>query len=166
MLVSCNNVTSEPTLAISISIVEGYKFEPGETFHTITEIRNSEASGREDVIVTYELMDSNKNVILIESNTVAIETLSSFSEDIKIPQSLSKGVYLLRAGVSSLDETVQSEAIVSFNIDVPVTFSQQLIIIYLMSVALVVTIVFLIYEHKRVSKLTVSGKDLKKYVGQ
>ncbi|RLF59505.1 MAG: hypothetical protein DRN27_02370 [Thermoplasmata archaeon] len=44
-------------LAISISLVGNDEvYGPGDTVYVITEIRNSEASGRVDMIVTYSLL--------------------------------------------------------------------------------------------------------------
>ena len=62
-------VISESTaaLAISVSVVEGDTFRPGQSFHIITEIRNSKASGRVDVKVTYEITDLEDNSILVQS---------------------------------------------------------------------------------------------------
>ena len=155
---------SNATLAISVSVVEGDTFRPGQSFHIITEIRNSKSSGRVDVKVTYEVTDVNDNSILVESVTVAIETLSSFSEEIKIPETLTEGIYVLRASVVSLDGINCAETSVSFNVVRVVTESEQRIIEFIMGGALIVTIVALVFEHRRISKLKVSGSDLKRFV--
>jgi len=155
---------SNASLAISVSIVEGDTFRPGQSFHIITEIRNSKSSGRVDVKVTYEVTDVNDNSILVESVTVAIETLSSFSEEIKIPETLTEGIYVLRASVVSLDGINCAETSVSFNVVRVVTESEQRIIEFIMGGALIVTIVVLVFEHRRISKLKVSGSDLKRFV--
>lgn len=154
---------SNASLAISVSIVEGDTFRPGQIFHIITEIRNSKSSGRVDVKVTYELVDLKGNSISVESTTVAIETLSSFSEDLKIPENTDGGVYLLKANVTSLDGTKYAEASRSFSV-VEVTENQQIFIEYIMAGALVITVGGLVYEHRRVSKLKISADDLKKFI--
>ena len=154
---------SNASLAISVSIVEGDTFRPEQTFHTITEIRNSKSSGRVDVKVTYELVDMQGKSISVESTTVAIETLSSFSKEIKIPENTNSGVYLLKASVTSLDETKYAEASRSFSV-VEVSENQQMLIEYLMSGALFVTVGGLVYEHRRVSKLKISEDDLKRFI--
>ncbi len=155
--------SSNVSLAISVSIVEGDIFGPGDSFHTITEIRNSEASGRVDVIVTYEILGEDGHSVLVESTTVAIETLSSFSEELKLPDKMEEGVYVLKASVTSLDGSKYSEASRSFNV-VQVSESEQRLIEYVMGGALIFTGGALIYEHRRISKLKVSGKDLKKFI--
>jgi hypothetical protein len=60
MIYLSNSLTaSDATYAVSISIVEEGVFEPGEAFHCITEIRNSQASGRVDVVLSYEILDES-----------------------------------------------------------------------------------------------------------
>jgi hypothetical protein len=154
---------SNASLAISVSVVEGDTFRPGQSFHIITEIRNSKSSGRVDVKVTYEVTDVKDNSILVESTTVAIETLSSFSEEIKLPETIKGGVYLLKANVTSLDGTKYAEASRSLSV-VEVSANQQLLIEYVMGGALIITVGGLFYEHKRISKLKVSENDLKKFI--
>jgi hypothetical protein len=158
-------VISESTaaLAISVSVVEGDTFRPGQLFHIITEIRNSKASGRVDVKVTYEVTDLEDNSLLVQSTTVAIETLSSFSEEIQLPETIKNGVYLLKANVTTLDGTYYAEASKSLSV-VEVSANQQLFIELLMGGALIVTVGGLLYEHKRISKLKVSEQDLKKFI--
>ncbi|MBE3136908.1 MAG: hypothetical protein IMZ43_05895 [Thermoplasmata archaeon] len=158
-------VISESTasLAISVSVVEGDTFRPGQSFHIITEIRNSKSSGRVDVKVTYEVTDVKDNSILVESTTVAIETLSSFSEEIKLPETIKGGVYLLKANVTSLDGTKYAEVSRSLSV-VEVSENQQLLIEYIMGGALIITAGGFFYEHKRISKLKVSEDDLKKFI--
>jgi len=154
---------SNASLAISVSVVEGDTFRPGQSFHIITEIRNSKSSGRVDVKVTYEVTDVKDNSILVESSTVAIETLSSFSEEIKLPETLKDGVYLVKANVTSLDGTKYAEASTSLTV-VEVSANQQLLIEYIMGGALIITAGGLFYEHKRISKLKVTEDDLKKFI--
>ena len=57
---------SSAILEISVSLVEGDVFGPGDSFHAIVEIRNREAEGRIDVTVTYDVLDSDDIVILSE----------------------------------------------------------------------------------------------------
>jgi len=154
---------SNASLAISVSVVEGDTFRPGQSFHIITEIRNSKSSGRVDVKVTYEVTDVKDNSILVESTTVAIETLSSFSEEIKLPETISGGTYLLKANVTSLDGTKYAEVSKSFNV-VEVSANQQTLIEYIMGGALIITTGGLFYEHRRISKVKVTEDDLKKFI--
>lgn len=154
---------SYTSLAISISVVEGDTFRPGQSFHCITEIRNSKSLGRVDVKVTYDVVDSKGVSVLVKSTTVAIETLSSFSEEFRLPDKIKGGVYVLKANATSLDGMRYAEASTSFSV-VEVSENQQLLIEYVMGWALIITIGGLFYEHKRISKLKVSENDLKKFI--
>jgi hypothetical protein len=154
---------SNVSLAISVSVVEGDTFRQGQSFHVISEIRNSNSSGRVDVKVTYAITDVNERNIFLESTTVGIETLSSFSEEIKLPETIKGGVYLLKANVTSLDGTKYAEVSKSLSV-VEVSANQQLLIEYVMAGALIITAGGLFYEHRRISKLRVSEDDLKKFI--
>ncbi len=156
--------SSDASLSISISLVEGDTFGPGDSFHVIVEIRNREAQGRVDVIVTYEVLDWDENIILSDSKTVAVETKSSFAEEFDLPAWTDEGAYVLMANVSTLDGGQWSEASRSFSV-VRITGGDQRIIEYVLVVALVFTGGALVYEHRRISKLKVSGRDLKKFIG-
>jgi len=156
---------SSAVLEISVSLVEGYVFGPGDSFHVIAEIRNREAEGRIDVTVTYDVLDSEDTVLLSESKTVAIETKSSFAEEFKLPSYISEGNYRFRANVTTLDGSKWSEASRSFSVMV-VEESEQHLIEYIMVIALALTGGGLLIEHRRVSKLKVSGRDLKKFIDE
>jgi len=155
--------SSDASLSISISLVEGDTFGPGDSFHAIVEIRNREAQGRIDVVVTYSVLDSDENIILSDSKTVAVETKSSFAEEFSLPVSIDEGTYLFKANVSTLDGTKWSTASRSFSV-VCVSEGEQMLIEYIMAGALIFTGGALIYEHRRISKLKVSREDLKKFI--
>lgn len=150
-------------LAISISLVGNDEvYGPGDTVYAITEIRNSDASGRVDVIVTYSLL-KNDNAFFSETTTVAIETLSSFSHKFQLPSNLDSGSYLLKASVTSLDHTKYSEAARSINV-LKVSEGGQLTIQYVMGIALFLTFVALFFEHRRITKMKLVTSDLDRYV--
>jgi hypothetical protein len=157
--------SSDVALEISVSIVENDSFGPGDSFHTIVEIRNREAQGRIDVVVTYDILDMNDHIVLSDRKTVAIETKSSFAEEFTLPTSISEGSYLLRANVSTLDYTKWSVVSRTFRV-VVVTEGEQRIVEYIMAGGLFFTGGALVLEHRRISKLKVSGRDLKKFIGE
>ena len=154
----------EATYAVTISIVGGDSFIAGDTFYTITKIRNSKAEGRVDVVLTYEILTQSDRMISTESTTVAVETLSSFSEDLKIPEDTSEGVYILKATVTSLDGTEECFTSISFSVSEKVTEEEQRFIEFILLGGLIVTVIALLLEHRRISKLKVSGNDLKRFV--
>lgn len=161
----CSNVSSQTVFEISVSIVEDGPLSPGDTFHIIAELRNRESEGRVDVTVTYDILDSNNIALLSDSETVAVETKSSFAEEFTLPSSVSEGTYYFRATVTSLEGVKLSEASQSFSVFV-VEEGEQRVIEYIMVAALIVTIGGLLFEHRRVSKMKVSGKDFKKFLDE
>jgi hypothetical protein len=158
-------LSTEISLEISVSIIENDILGPGDTFHSIIEIRNREANGRIDVIVIYDILDMNEHIILSDCKTVAIETKSSFAEEFILPYSIKEGTYLLRANVSTLDRDNWSIASQSFQVFV-ITESQQRLVEYLLAGGLLFACVGLIFEHRRISKLKVSGRDLKRFISE
>lgn len=157
--------SSYASLEVSISIVENDVFGPGDSFHAIIEIRNRESQGRIDVVVTYDVLDMDEHIVLSDSKTVAVETKSSFAEEFTLPIFVREGSYLLRANVSTLDGSKWCMASRSFRI-VVVTESEQQVIEYIMAGGLMFTGGGLVLEHRRISKLKVSGRDLKKFIGK
>ncbi len=158
-------VTADALLGISVSIVEEDPFGPSDSFHYIVEIRNCESAGRIDVIVTYEVVNADDQVILSDTKTVAVETKSSFAESFTLPSSMEEGTYLLRATVNTLNYSTSSQGSRSFRVEV-VEESQQQVIEYVLLGAIICTSGGLVYEHRRVSKLKVSGGDLKRFIGK
>jgi hypothetical protein len=168
MLISCNatidvKAASEAPLSISISLVEGDTFGPGNSFHSIVEIRNREAQGRVDVIVTCQILDPAGKIILSSRETIAVETVSSFIQDFTLPTGIKEGKYLLMANVSTLNGSKWSEESRSFTV-VVVSTDEQSVIEYVMVAAFIFAGVLWFYEHRRISKLKVSDKDLNKFI--
>lgn len=156
---------SLPVLETSVSIIGDDVYNPGDSFHIIAEIRNKEPEGRIDVIVTYDVLDPKGVVVLSNRKTVAVETISSFAEEFTLPSSISEGTYQFRAIVTTLNGTKMSEASCSFNVMV-VEEGEQQIMEYIIVIALVSTVGGLIFEHRRVSKIKVTGKDFKKFINE
>jgi len=168
MLILCTatidvKAASEAPLSISISLVEGDTFGPGNSFHSIVEIRNREAQGRVDVIVMCQIVDPAGNIILSSRETVAVETVSSFIQDFTLPTGIKEGKYLLMANVSTLNGSKWSEVSRSFTV-VVVSADEQSVIEYVMVGAFIFAGVLWFYEHRRISKLKVSDKDLNKFI--
>jgi len=152
-------------LAVSISLVGSNEiYAPGDTVYIISEIRNSQASGRIDVIVSYELFNDT-DLLVKESTTVAIETLSSFSKTMRIPESIPSGSYLLKTTVSSLDGSIKSTASLTLKV-LTVNEEGKIMVEYLMGFSLLFAIIALLYEHRRISKFKFCSGDLQRYIGK
>ncbi len=163
LIVGCCVVSADPVLEISVSLIEEEFFSPGDTIHSIVEIRNRDASGRIDVVVEYGILDESGSVVLSDTKTVAIETKSSFAESFNLPSYISEGSYSLYATVTSLDGSVSNSASSSFDV-LEVSASAQYLVEFVMGTALVSTFAALFYEHRRISKLKVSEVDFKDFV--
>ena len=163
LFVHNSNASSDALLEISVSLVEDDSFIPGDSFHAIVEIRNRDAQGRMDVLVSYDILDSNGDAVLSDSKTVAVETKTSFAEEFNLPAWIDEGTYFLRANVSSLNSSKWSEATRSFQV-VVVSEAEQRVVEYVLIIGLVCTGGALVYEHRRISKLKVSDKELKKFI--
>jgi hypothetical protein len=168
MLILCGitkgvKAASETPLSIFISLVEGDTFGPGSSFHSIVEIRNRDAQGRVDVIVTCQILDPDGKIVLSSMETIAVETLSSFVRDFTLPTGIKEGKYLLMANVSTLNGSKWNEVSRSFTVIV-VSPDEQSFIEYMMVVAFIFTGVLWFHEHRRISKLRVSDKDLNKFI--
>lgn len=163
LIVGSNTLCADPLLEVSVSLIEEEFFSPGDTIHSIVEIRNRDSSGRIDVVVEYGVLDESGSTVLSDTKTVAIETKSSFAESFVLPSYLSEGSYSLYAEVSSLDGSVTKTASTSFDV-LEVSSSTQYLVEFVMGTALVSTFVALFYEHRRISRLKVSEVDFKDFV--
>ena len=172
LIISCSfngsTISSNGNLNIGINIVEDDPFNPDEEFHIITEIRNSKPEGRIDVLVKYDILDLNDNIIFhVGSKTVAIETLSSFNEEINLPSWIKEGSYQIRGNVSTLNGSSWNESksrqFIIINVQEGDQGWQNYLIIIMLA-ALIVTGGGLVFEHRRISKMKVTGEDLKKFV--
>ncbi len=164
-IVNSGAFSTDVALEISVSIIEDDFFGPGDSFHAIVEIRNRDARGRIDVVITYDILDMEENIILSDSKTVAIETKSSFAEEFTLSASVKEGAYLLKANVSTLDGSTWCMASRSFRV-VLVSEDEQRLVEYLMAGGLIFAGIGLVFEHRRISKLKVSGRDLKRFIGE
>ena len=90
---------------------------------------------------------------------------SSFSEELKLPEKIEEDVYILKVTVTILDMVDKSEASRSFTVDKVFTNGEQRIIEYVMGVAFIATLIALLYWHGRITKLKVSSKNLKRFIG-
>ena len=159
-------IFSDSPLSVSISFVEGETFKPGQSFHTIVEIRNRASQGRVDLIVSYDVLDPDGKTVISNSKTVAVETKASFAEEIDLPSHVKQGLYVLKVNVTTLDGSKWTEISRSFKVIEPSLQGELNISVLelIMAIALAGAIIGLIYEHRRVSKLKFSNEDFKKFI--
>ncbi len=79
---------------IFITIPQNYeKIQPGGELLTNVKLINLGGAGRVDVLMNYEIKDSNDKTILTKKETVAVETQANFVRTFDIPQDAETGAY-------------------------------------------------------------------------
>lgn len=103
--------TGENRFNLEIDLPESYRtVSPGDEIWFTTKLLNLANERRVDVTLTYQILDSSKQIKFSKSETVAVETQASFVGNIKAPESLSTGLHYLRVDLqgpagSSTSET-------------------------------------------------------------
>ncbi|MHA1287148.1 MAG: hypothetical protein ACTSPB_07045 [Candidatus Thorarchaeota archaeon] len=86
---------------VKIDVPERYKkVLPGEDLYFAVEIYNLGEIGLVDVDIDYIVKDSENNVVVRDSETLAVETKTSFLKKIHIPLSATAGKYILYVKVT------------------------------------------------------------------
>ena len=128
-----------------------------------------EYDGKQDVIFLYEIKSSSNEVIFQKTDTkavlIGINTSTSYKETFFISGSVKEGFYTLNAKITSLDGVIDCESNTVFEVVRVGDFSRDLIII-LLGAGFFITCVGFFYEHRKVTKMKVSGRDLEKYIGK
>jgi hypothetical protein len=70
------------------------KILPGEEILSQIRLFNLGGDGRADVLIEYEIKDYEGNDIVSETESLAIETQSSFIKKIKVPENTKEGMYV------------------------------------------------------------------------
>ena len=110
-----NLVSTQNTFNLEIEIPETYESAlAGENFWFTVKLLNLANQERIDVIIKYEILDSNREMIALKTETVAIETQASFVRNLKIPENAEKGQHFLRVTVDSPFGETQAES--GFNV--------------------------------------------------
>jgi hypothetical protein len=87
---------------VEIDLPTNYRnVNPGNEIWFTVKLLNLANAQRVDIVLNYELLDLNNNLIMHNSKTVAIETQASFVADLVLPIDISSGDYYLRVVVNS-----------------------------------------------------------------
>lgn len=85
---------------VSVTIPDDYKqLNAGGSVIATVRISNLESTGREDVILNYDVKDSSGKTIFSKQETDAVETQASFVKTMQIPESAGEGRYSVNANV-------------------------------------------------------------------
>lgn len=118
-----------------------------------------------DVFIKYQITSiSDSKIILSEEETKAVELGDigiSYIKRFDLLKTLDEGEYNLKIDVSVGSHYADDS--LSFKI-IKVSEMGQTLLIIILIIGLVITVIALIYEHKKVQKLKVSNKDFDKYV--
>jgi len=151
---------------IDLEILEKFrKVEVGGELFAEVSMYNPKGSGLIDVKIDYIIMDLERNIIIKEHETLAIETRTSFIKDFIIPSSLETGSYILCTRVnyggsiassSSLFEVVEKP-----HIETPAQTEKDFGVLYLVIAIIIIFSVLMIYQYIELKKLTKSIRKVR-----
>lgn len=90
---------------------------PGEFLPLSVKLLNFGGGRRVDVIINYEIFDSEGNSVLSENETVAVETTASFVKLIQIPLDTPPGKYVARSSILYQDQVVPATTQFPFTVE-------------------------------------------------
>ena len=100
VLVSVEVESSKSLFDVNLNIVPGYEnVRPGNNVAGEITLYNLGGTGKTDVAIQYEIIDSNGNIILIKNETVAVETSLDIIRSFNIPIDTLNGKYILYSKV-------------------------------------------------------------------
>jgi len=90
---------------------------PGEFLPISVKLVNFGGGRRVDVIITYQILDSEERIVVQETETVAVETTASYIKNIQIPYSLSSGRYIASSHIKYKDQEVPATSQFEFTVE-------------------------------------------------
>src|SRR3989339_647942 len=111
-----SNFISVSALSVAVHVPEKYTdVVAGERFYFEIEVKYPENPKRKDLKLNYEIIDSDGKLIAQSKVLKAVETQASFIDFIVIPESVSKGLYIIRVKISDYED-LSEEVEASFQI--------------------------------------------------
>lgn len=151
ILVAIEIESEKALFDVNIDIPQRFKFiDPGEELIANIKLFNLGVIGRVDIKVDYEIKDSEGRSILMESETIAIETQSSLSKIFKISENTPTGDYVLYVKTTTPEGEVAS-ATEWFSIG-KIPISKHNLYIYLIIFILIIILVIIFYEIRKIKK--------------
>jgi hypothetical protein len=140
--------------------------QPGESVYFTMKMLNLENSKRVDVIVDYEILDSNKNSIAKKTETVAVETQIALVRNLGIPKNSALGYYSVHAKITFADGT-SSEATSSFKVVKNLADTWQVSLLFaVIALIILLFIIFLIIKSKKILERINMRKKIHKIVNE
>src|SRR3989339_188832 len=111
-----SNFISVSALSVAVHVPEKYTdVVAGERFYFEIEVKYPENPKRKDLKLNYEIIDSDGKIIAQSKVLKAVETQASFIDFIVIPESASKGLYIIRVKIADYED-LSEEVEASFQI--------------------------------------------------
>lgn len=134
------------------------RIAPGEVLPVSVYLSNFGGRGRVDVTLEYYVLNSSQEIILRQSETVAVETTSNFIKSFQLPEDIDEGYYTVKTEVRYIGQEFPAISEFSFRIENKVLglFRDQLIFFSLLTggvTLLAVMIAYLFvkrYSNKRI----------------
>ena len=158
-------VAQEPHLTVSLDVVNPHgEVVAGEDLTTVANFVSRGFAGRFDVVLTYTIKKVDGELVLSESETIAIEVRNSFSKTFSIGEDM-EGPYIIEVTAEPLtSQGKQAKASKSFQV-VKMSQEESGFFNTLLMVALVIFGIALVYEHHRTTVLfKLSEESLKRRV--
>ncbi len=126
----------------------GNKIAPGEILPISIKLVNFGSQKRIDVLVSYKILNADKQEVYSESETVAVETTASFIKRIQLPPVVKQGQYALLSALSYPYQEDPAVSELSFTVENKVVgfFVSDLIIYFLSFILIIVALSFFIFN--------------------
>ncbi|SRR3989339_255451 len=116
LIINFSNFISVSALSVAVHVPEKYTdVVAGERFYFEIEVKYPENPKRKDLKLNYEIIDSDGKLIAQSKVLKAVETQASFIDFIVIPESASKGLYIIRVKIADYED-LSEEVEASFQI--------------------------------------------------
>jgi hypothetical protein len=131
-------ITQVTAISLATHVPEKYtQVTAGERFYFEIEIKYPENPTRKDLILQYEILNQNNELIAQAKVLKAVETQASFIDFIVIPETANSGLYTLKITIEDYEDLSQ-EIQATFNITSSTT---DQIIIYLIVILIAIILV-------------------------
>lgn len=105
--ISMYAIDDDKNFNLNLEILDRYlEIPPGESIWFTAELTNPSCEGREDVIMSYKIVDKKNNEITSKTETIAVETKNSFVREIEIPKNTPSRTYTLEVEATYADGTI------------------------------------------------------------
>ena len=121
--ITCFAKSNESVYAVSAqeintsSYLVSSRVAPGELLPLTVKLLNFGSNKKVDVTITYQVIDSNGDVRVTQTETVAVQTTASFIKYIQLPYSLTPGEYIATSSILYDGQQVPATSNFTFTIE-------------------------------------------------